>query len=316
MSDLQDEPGPKLLEELAFHIDSPPYGAIAEARRRREEMVPAFLARIERAAAASDEDEWLDRRAPLFNMVHLLAEWGEMAAWLPLLRLFAARPRSFEDIFGDDTMVARAVMLSLFDGELAPLEALILDERQAEFDRWIFIEILGRLATQGRTDRGRVEDFVRSLDERLTPRRDYAAWDGWMTTVAALGLADMRESVARAIAEERITDVGVTIEDFDKDIAHAQAHPDAPWPSFTSFPELQRLEDVLNAYADIARKSRRYERKRRAEGHVDMASLGGVFGERGPAVNPRRDVGRNDPCPCGSGKKFKKCCLGKAAAFT
>ncbi len=22
-------------------------------------------------------------------------------------------------------------------------------------------------------------------------------------------------------------------------------------------------------------------------------------------------VGRNDPCPCGSGKKFKKCCLGQ-----
>ena len=21
------------------------------------------------------------------------------------------------------------------------------------------------------------------------------------------------------------------------------------------------------------------------------------------------DVGRNDPCPCGSGKKYKKCCL-------
>ena len=26
-----------------------------------------------------------------------------------------------------------------------------------------------------------------------------------------------------------------------------------------------------------------------------------------PARNPLRDVGRNDPCPCGSGKKFKKC---------
>lgn len=23
--------------------------------------------------------------------------------------------------------------------------------------------------------------------------------------------------------------------------------------------------------------------------------------------------GRNDPCPCGSGKKFKQCCLGKKA---
>lgn len=28
--------------------------------------------------------------------------------------------------------------------------------------------------------------------------------------------------------------------------------------------------------------------------------------------NPLREVGRNDPCPCGSGEKFKKCCLKKA----
>jgi len=26
-----------------------------------------------------------------------------------------------------------------------------------------------------------------------------------------------------------------------------------------------------------------------------------------PVRNPLRDVGRNDPCPCGSGQKFKKC---------
>ncbi len=25
------------------------------------------------------------------------------------------------------------------------------------------------------------------------------------------------------------------------------------------------------------------------------------------------EVGRNDPCPCGSGKKYKRCCLGTAA---
>ena len=25
-------------------------------------------------------------------------------------------------------------------------------------------------------------------------------------------------------------------------------------------------------------------------------------------------VGRNDPCPCGSGKKYKKCCLLKGTA--
>jgi tetratricopeptide (TPR) repeat protein len=26
-------------------------------------------------------------------------------------------------------------------------------------------------------------------------------------------------------------------------------------------------------------------------------------------------VGRNEPCPCGSGKKYKRCCLGKDQAF-
>ncbi len=28
-----------------------------------------------------------------------------------------------------------------------------------------------------------------------------------------------------------------------------------------------------------------------------------------PPEQPYRNVGRNDPCPCGSGKKYKKCCL-------
>jgi preprotein translocase subunit SecA len=27
-----------------------------------------------------------------------------------------------------------------------------------------------------------------------------------------------------------------------------------------------------------------------------------------PIVNKGAKVGRNDPCPCGSGKKYKKCC--------
>ncbi len=34
-------------------------------------------------------------------------------------------------------------------------------------------------------------------------------------------------------------------------------------------------------------------------------------GGRGPIETVRRQgrkVGRNEPCPCGSGKKYKKCC--------
>ena len=31
-----------------------------------------------------------------------------------------------------------------------------------------------------------------------------------------------------------------------------------------------------------------------------------------PEKPAKKKIGRNDPCPCGSGKKYKKCCLTKA----
>jgi hypothetical protein len=33
--------------------------------------------------------------------------------------------------------------------------------------------------------------------------------------------------------------------------------------------------------------------------------------EAEPLPPPTKKVGRNDPCPCGSGKKFKQCCMKK-----
>lgn len=30
-----------------------------------------------------------------------------------------------------------------------------------------------------------------------------------------------------------------------------------------------------------------------------------------PFIIKKEKLGRNDPCLCGSGKKYKKCCLGK-----
>ena len=44
-----------------------------------------------------------------------------------------------------------------------------------------------------------------------------------------------------------------------------------------------------------------HEAELRAEGMADVPKVETVVHE-----GPR--VGRNDPCPCGSGKKYKKCC--------
>jgi SEC-C motif-containing protein len=39
---------------------------------------------------------------------------------------------------------------------------------------------------------------------------------------------------------------------------------------------------------------------------------GKIFGPD-PVRREAPKVGRNDPCPCGSGKKFKKCCCQAAS---
>ena len=57
----------------------------------------------------------------------------------------------------------------------------------------------------------------------------------------------------------------------------------------------------------IYRRRHGLERVVMDEGFVD-----GDWGEEGLPQQPVRvqKVGRNEPCPCGSGKKFKKCCSG------
>ncbi len=50
-------------------------------------------------------------------------------------------------------------------------------------------------------------------------------------------------------------------------------------------------------------------------GEADVPSFAGDIARRlaelEPAITAAPHVGRNDPCPCGSGKKFKKCCARK-----
>ncbi len=47
-------------------------------------------------------------------------------------------------------------------------------------------------------------------------------------------------------------------------------------------------------------------------GALDLRRLWRSQGRRRPVVRPRAP-GRNEPCPCGSGKKYKRCCLDRPA---
>ncbi|BCR04389.1 protein translocase subunit SecA [Desulfuromonas versatilis] len=60
--------------------------------------------------------------------------------------------------------------------------------------------------------------------------------------------------------------------------------------------QLRREEDVERMEAE--------QRKRR----LVLNRVGGEEQPKAPVTREEEKVGRNDPCPCGSGKKYKKCC--------
>ena len=74
-------------------------------------------------------------------------------------------------------------------------------------------------------------------------------------------------------------------------------------------PDWARFDDPLDFYSAEAVAERQAYRERGEdwdEANIhDMDSL--VIDQ--PYVRETPKVGRNDPCPCGSGKKYKKCCL-------
>ena len=85
--------------------------------------------------------------------------------------------------------------------------------------------------------------------------------------------------------------------------------------AFAMFAELsQRMqEDVVEKLftVQIARQedAQRIEQPRRAPQRQVLMSHGGAAVQAQPQQSKREapKVGRNDPCPCGSGKKYKKC---------
>ena len=71
--------------------------------------------------------------------------------------------------------------------------------------------------------------------------------------------------------------------------------------------ELSRTFEDVQGYDDIVLlKNMDVEMYRTSAARRKAATLGRSVG-RDTHVDPYRGIGRNDPCPCGSGRKFKKC---------
>jgi uncharacterized protein len=275
-----------LIAELsaATHL---PTAALRQALERPAVVAPETLRLLGKAATQEDLEE--AEANLLFWGLHVLAHARDTRALAPLLRLLRQDEETLDAYLGDAvTSTLAKVVASLFDGDPEPVFALIRDSTVDDAVRQSLFSACVTLCHTGRIERDAVRALLVRFDDAKAAVEEGVAWIGWEETIAHLGFRDLAPRVAAARRDGRITD----------------EFSDADW-----FKEA--LRKAVNRPDDL----RRFDTW--SYGTLDDPLADLAWTEEGagmPQQNPYRDVGRNDPCPCGSGKKFKKCCLDKVAA--
>jgi hypothetical protein len=297
--DAEDWPIARHVEALRTARHVPDFD-LGMCTARYEEAGPALRAVLAAAADApslSEEDATL-----LFRGLFIIGAARDTGAFQPLLRLLRHPERDLDYLLGDLVTESLAqIVASTFDGDVPALLTVIVDPARDEFVRDALLGAATFLAWDRRIDREQMRLFLEYFyQERLAEDKDYA-WIGWLHAIALLGLRDLEPLVRKAWDDGRIPEKILDYEDFESDLAAAERDPDDVGRFHAA--NLGYVDDVLNELAWV-RSIERHE-----ESHEDDAVLDFIE----PVTNPLRHVGRNDPCPCGSGKKAKKCCLGTAA---
>lgn len=225
----------------------------------------------------------------LFWGLHVLAGARETRVFRPLVRMLRLDGETLDLLLGDAlTETLARILVSVFDGDIAPLGALLVDSTGDGTARYEGFTALTYLTQTGRVPREQTRDLLVRFDEKRAAVEGDIAWAGWEEAIALLGLRELEPRVQAARREERLSDEFSDPPWFAKTLRHAEARPD----DLTRFDahRFGTLDDPVAALAWTAE------------------------GVGQPVRNPLKNVGRNDPCPCGSGKKFKKCCLDKVAS--
>ena len=292
-----------ILHELTY-AEGLPREALKAAAERQSEIAPILIRELEAYLASPAADR--ARPTPLFFIFHLFGDWKEKAAYRPLAR-FLRSPRNELDAQVGDGLVetAHRVMAAVFDGDPEPIFEIILDPEAEEFVRSRMCEALAILGLRGEADRAVVARFLRDCFENLLPQSECYVWFGWQSAIAMLGLSEFKSLVKKAFDRGFVDPQALSFSHFEEDLERGINQPGVPQFNDKEYALFGNIVDELSTWYCFTDKFKEDQarRKQRAE------EEGGTFLQPHPSINQFKKVGRNDPCPCGSGKKFKKCCL-------
>jgi hypothetical protein len=226
----------------------------------------------------------------------------DIQAFEPLVRLLGRPPDDVEWLLGDAVSeTLPRILIGTFNGNADALLDAIADQKRDELVRDSLFRAATFLTWEGRIERSRMVAFLEKFGTGELAVEGEFVWNAWVDAIALLGLRRLEPLVAEALAKGLIDEFIFERDDFQALLERAEREP-ADISRFADA-DIGYLDDVLDVLRDFSAKQEGDE-----EG-VDWPEMDeGPLGNQ-PVINPWRHVGRNDPCPCGSGKKAKRCCL-------
>ena len=290
MNDIWEELRPRLARLSRPFTQDP----IALAEKHRDELAPFLVQSLKELAANPVADD--EATLHLFAM-HLLASWRDRRAFEPLLSLAVSRDHeAIEALFGDHmTESVGRCLASVAGGDVNAVWGLCEDAGAYLWSRTAGLDALQACVIEGDADRDDVvarlqgvaarEAHVRRMQAAAgEPRTDLL--DQLVILATDLGAAEMLPAIRGWFHEGLIDQASIRPADVEQNIMRDAREC------------LQLLrasgEGYLgDAWTEISWWACFSDGKHRAD--------------RWEPVRHGAKVGRNDPCPCGSGKKYKKC---------
>jgi SEC-C motif-containing protein len=192
--------------------------------------------------------------------------------------------------------------IEAYTNRITELRGAYWDNPDFSSVRSLFSQALTRIALRDELVRGRITDFI--CNTFADPGEDDRLFLSLSAAYPAAldqdrGLKALRTAYQRGVIDEAVTG---KLKDLIKSLED---------PHSDDYAELENgLFDFYNPELIAERQREKAESKeeRLYWGMEDKSVPSGYTVTAEGVIRGLEKVGRNDPCPCGSGKKYKKCC--------
>ena len=288
----------EVLKEFSQRKGYFPKKAVETAIEQKEIITPYLLDHLHTVVEMGDNITEGERELDItLFAIFLLGEFREVRAYPLIVKMVSAAPDTVDYLIGDTiTEGLNRILASVFDGSLIPLQSLIESDTVDEFVRGSAIRTFVPLYETGRVTKEAVLEYFTCLFRAGLTREYSHVWNALCSVTEEFGFTELLPDIRQVITDE-LTDPFYGDADYVEKELLEHAGTTRFDPMYTGLIDSTVTELKDWACFQPKRKPASIPIPQERFIHRDTT----LFRD-----TPK--IGRNDPCPCNSGKKYKKCC--------